>query len=210
MGAGQIVSGSRSFHTDTLSGGTIIMDASLSTVNGKIDDIIACSPYPEDVFHSINTLEWVLKLKPDADVALQIAAVGHDIERGMKDRCVHAFSYDTFDEYKQAHALNCAEILVEILEESGIDQAITDDVAHLVANHEVGGNEREEVLKNADVLSFFQVSMPLYFDRRGAEITRKRCVWGYKKLPADLQPLVLQIEYLDEELELLVRDTIGQ
>ena len=186
------------------------MDAILSTINGKIDEIIASSPYPEDVFHSINTLEWVLKLKPDADVALQIAAAGHDIERGMEDRCVHASHYESFDEYKQAHALNCAEILVEIMEENGVDQAITDDVAHLVANHEVGGNEREEILKNADVLSFFQVSMPLYFDRRGAEITRKRCVWGFKKLPADLQQLVFEIEYLDEELETLVRESIGK
>ncbi len=36
---------------------------------------------PEDPRHAENTLDWLLKLKPDADEALQIAALGHDIER---------------------------------------------------------------------------------------------------------------------------------
>ena len=175
----------------------------------RIDETVVLSPYPEDVFHSINTLEWVLKLKPDADTALRIAALGHDIERGLVDRTVKARNYDTFDEFKQAHALNSAEILVEIMEECGVDQKITDDVAHLVANHEVGGDEREELLKNADVISFFHVCLPLYFDRRGPETTKKRCVWAYKKLSEDLRKLVLEIEFVDENLRELVMEGIG-
>lgn len=182
----------------------------LDEVRTRIDEIMAASPYPEDVFHSINTLEWVQKLHPEADEALQIAALGHDIERGMPDRIVHAKHYESFDEYKQAHALNCAEILVEILEEHKVDQTITDDVAHLVANHETGGTDREEILKNADVLSFFHVTLPLYYDRRGPEITRKRCVWGFKKLPDDLQNLVREIDYVDDELRDLIMESVGE
>ncbi|MFC1485899.1 DUF4202 family protein [Candidatus Latescibacterota bacterium] len=184
----------------------------LDSIQLRLDKIIAQSPFPEDVFHSINTLEWVLKLSPDADTdpALQFAALGHDIERGFEDRCVHASLYNTFDEYKQAHALNCAEILVEILEEYGVEQYIIDDVAHLVANHEVGGDEREELLKNADTLSFFHVSLPLYYDRRGSEITKKRCVWGFKKLPPDLQEIVKKIDYPDEDLKKLILESIGE
>lgn len=183
--------------------------ALLNRINSKIDSVIGASPYPEDAFHAINTLEWVLKLAPDADIALQIAALGHDIERGMEDRCIHAAHYDTFDEYKQAHALNCAEILVEIMEKLGSEQKITDDVARLVAHHETGGNEREEILKNADVISFFNVSLPLYYDRRGAEITRKRCVWGFKKLPDNLKHHITDIDFIDEELRMLVMDSLG-
>lgn len=182
----------------------------IDKVKREIDSIIALSPYSEDMFHSINTVEWVLKLRPGADSALEIAALGHDIERGVEDRRIHASCYETFDEYKQAHALNCAEILAELMENYGVDQALVDDVARLVAHHEVGGNEREELLKNADVLSFFQVSLPLYYDRRGAEITKKRCVWGYKKLPQDLRKIVREIEYLDPELLDLVIESIGE
>ena len=69
----------------------------IDKVNSKINDIIALSPYSEDIFHSINTAEWVLKLDPDADIALQIAALGHDIERGVEDRRVIADHYETFN-----------------------------------------------------------------------------------------------------------------
>ena len=189
--------------------GSAMETDTIDKVNSKIDSIISLSPYSEDIFHSINTVEWVLKIDPKADIALQIAALGHDIERGVDDRRVIAAHYETFNEFKQAHALNSAQILVEVMEECGIDQAIIDDVAHLVANHEVGGDEREDLLKDADILSFFHVCLPLYYDRRGSETTRKRCVWGYKKLSENLRSCVKEIEFLDEKLKNLVFDSIG-
>ena len=98
----------------------------LNEVRKKIDNIITMSPYPEDIFHSINTYEWVLKLDPTAkdDIALMLASIGHDIERGMGDRCVKTNGYETYDEYKQAHAINSAEILVGLLEENGVEQPL--------------------------------------------------------------------------------------
>ncbi len=51
----------------------------LDCIKKKIEKIIEKSPIPEDPIHSKNTLKWVLKLKPDADDALQIAALGHYI-----------------------------------------------------------------------------------------------------------------------------------
>lgn len=176
----------------------------------NIDDIMVLSPYPEDVFHSLNTYEWVLKLDPEAenDLAMVIASLGHDIERGVDERRVNASQFETFDEFKQAHALNSAEILAEMMEELGLDQNLTADVARLVANHEVGGDERQELLKNADVLSFFQVCLPLYYDRRGEETTKRRCVWGFKKLPEELRPLVLSMEFMDDDLRDLVMNTL--
>ncbi|MFC1538715.1 DUF4202 family protein [Candidatus Latescibacterota bacterium] len=180
----------------------------IKKLKDKIDEIILSSPYSEDVFHSINTLEWLLKLHPDADIALRIAALGHDIERGLDDRKIRSANFETYNEFKQAHALNCAEILVEIMEDFGVEQSIIDDVAHLVANHEVGGNEREELLKDADTLSFFHVCLPLYYDRKGPEMTKKRCVWGFKKLSDHLKKDVLEIEFPDNNLKQLVIDSV--
>lgn len=185
-------------------------DTPIDKAEARIAEIMMLSPYPEDMFHSMNTLEWVEKIGSDTDPAMRIAALGHDIERGFEERCVQASAYDTFDEYKQAHALNCAEILVEVLEEQGVKQPVIDDVAHLVANHEIGGDDREELLKDADVLSFFHVSLPLYFDRRGSEITMKRCVWGFTKLSDSLKHHVLEIEYPDPELKALVLECVGE
>lgn len=57
---------------------------------------------PEDPEHAQNTLEWLLKLKPDADEALQIAALGHDIERAFEDTKVRRDDYRDFDTFKVA------------------------------------------------------------------------------------------------------------
>ena len=168
----------------------------IEKVKKEINKIVMESPFPEEPFHSINTLEWILKLKPDADTALQIAAIGHDIERAYDDKRLSAANFETYDEYKQAHALNSAEILAKLMEECGVEQKVVDDVAHLVAHHETGGDEREELLKNADAISFFHVSLPLYFDRKGSSNTRRRCVWGYRKLPEEFRKIVSWKKFL--------------
>ncbi len=147
-------------------------NVALEIVKKKINELIVQSSFPEEPFHSINTLEWIFKLNPDSDTALQVAAIGHDIERSFENKRIRTTDYDSYDEYKQAHALNSAQILTEIMEEYGVDQELVDDVAHLVAHHEIGGDERAELLKNADIMSFFHVSLPLYYDRKGAGNTR--------------------------------------
>ena len=181
----------------------------LERVKEKINELIVQSSFPEEPCHSINTLEWVLKLNPDSDTALQVAAIGHDIERSFENKRIKTPDFESYDEYKQAHALNSAQILSQIMEECGVEQEMVDDVARLVAHHESGGDEREELLKNADTISFFHVCLPLFYDRKGEELTRKRCVWGYKKLPDDLKEIAAGFDYPDEELKGLVRESLG-
>ena len=60
----------------------------IKRVKKAIEAVVAESSVPEDPLHSKNTLSWLLKLKPDADEALQIAALGHDIERAIERRKV--------------------------------------------------------------------------------------------------------------------------
>ena len=147
---------------------------SIDCVKKKIETIIEKSPVPEDPVHSRNTLEWLLKLKPDTDEALKIAALGHDIERAVEERKVKRRNCKSYDEFKQTHALNSANILVEIMEECNINKELVDDVFYLVQYHEIGGNKRVDVLRNADTLSFFHVNLPYYFVRNGVEETKRR------------------------------------
>ncbi len=184
-------------------------DETFEKVKKKIDEIVVHSPYPEEPFHSINTLEWLLKLYPEADRALQIAALGHDIERAVPSRKINAANYETYDDYMNAHAKNSAEIIAEVLKECGVERDMIEEIAFLVLRHETGGGERLEYLVNADVLSFFHVCLPLYFDRKGMEITRKRMVWGFKKLSPYSRGLVSEIDFLDEQIRELVKETVG-
>ena len=148
--------------------------------------------------------DGLLKLKPDADDALKIAALGHDIERAIEERKVRREDYKDYDEFKEAHASNSAKILAEIMKECNISKKLADDIVFLVCHHETGGTRRVDILRDADSISFFHVNLPYYFLRNGIEETKRRCLWGYKKLSKNMQEVVVKFNYNDKELESLV------
>ena len=181
----------------------------IGCVKKKIEEIIKKSPVLEDPIHSKNTLEWLLKLNPDADEALKIAALGHDIERAIENRKIKRKDYRDYDEFKDVHALNSAKILEEIMKGCNVRKELVGDVFFLVSHHETGGDRRVDVLRDADSISFFHANLPYYFVRNGVEETKKRCLWGYKKLPKNLQEVVVKFNYKDKKLESLARAWIA-
>ena len=170
----------------------------------KIEKIIKNSLVPEDPIHSKNTLEWLLKLTPDADEALKIAALGHDIERAIEKRKVKRKDYKDYDKFKNAHALNSAKILLEIMKECNASKELTDDVFHLIRFHETGGSRRVNILRGADGISFFHVNLPEYFSRNGKKETEKRWLWGYGRLSEKEKRIIAEFDYQNNELNTLV------
>ncbi len=133
--------------------------------------------------HAINTLQLLLRLRPDAPLPVRIAAFGHDIERSfpypVKTRKERFSDYNAF---KQAHADNSARILQAILLKCRVDEKVAHRVHDLVRAHEFGGDQWSDVLKDADSLSFFCVNLPLYMQREGPETVGKRIAWGIERL----------------------------
>ena len=150
---------------------------SIERVEQRIAELVAASGVPEDPGHSRNTLEWLLELEPDASAALRIAALGHDVERAIETRKVQREDFADYDAFKAAHARSSADILREIMRECGVeDEALTREVHRLVYLHEVGGDPRSDLLRDADGLSFLDVNLPslLRAQRRGGDATALR------------------------------------
>lgn len=181
---------------------------SVECTKQKIRAIIAGSEVPEDPLHAENTLTWLVKLKPESDKTLQVAALGHDIERALEIRKVKRGDFPDYDAFKAAHARNSAEILREIMEDCGMSQEKANEVCLLVCRHETGGGPRSDLIKNADGISYFHVNMPLYYQREGREETKRRCIWGYGRLSAQAKRIVENIAYTDEKLTKLLREAI--
>ena len=170
-----------------------------------IERVIAQSSLTEDPIHSKNTLQWLLRLKPGADEGLQIAALGHDIERAIEERKVKRQDFVDYDAFKQAHARNSAGILRDLMLENGFsDSKFVDDVYTLVCRHEVGGDPRSNILKDADSLSYFDVNLPHYYQRNGREETLRRCLWGYRRLSQHGKAMLHEIRHDDEDLRELI------
>jgi hypothetical protein len=116
--------------------------------------------------------------------------------------------FEHYDDFKAAHARNGAGILRDILVECGVsDDALTQEVHHLVCAHEVGGDPRAELLKDADSISYFDVNLPLYFEREGWEETRRRCTWGYLRLSERARSIVANMKF-GEPLGELMNESI--
>ena len=183
---------------------------SIECAKQRIREIIAGSRVPEDPRHAENTLKWLFAFEPEADSALQIASLGHDIERAVEIRKVRREDFTDYNEFKAAHARNGAAILRAILDKCGVTKSVTDEACRLVELHEAGGDPRSDLLKNADSISFFEVNMPLYYQREGWEETRRRCSWGYRRLSVRMKKIAQRITYKDEVLTFLLKEAIRQ
>jgi len=171
----------------------------------KIRAVIAGSRVPEDPRHADNTLEWLLRLEADAGDALQLAALAHDIDRAIEESKVRRADFDDYDAFKAAHARHGAELLRPILNACGVARDIVDEACRLVEVHEVGGDPRSDLLKDADSISYFDVNLPLYYQREGWAETQRRSLWGYRRLTQRAQEIVKAIEHKDEDLISLMK-----
>lgn len=187
-----------------------MMNSSIELAKQYVRDIIAGSTTEEDPGHAENTVEWLLQLSPEADEALQMAALSHDIERAIETRKVRHTDYENYDAFKWAHACNSAKILREILEKCKIDKSFTDEVCWLVTYHEIGGDSRSDLLKDADSLSYFAVNLPIYYQREGWEESKKRCIWGYKRLSIQAQKQLQNMTYEQDVLNSLLKEVIQE
>ena len=183
---------------------------SIESAKQRIRATIALSKIPEDPRHAENTLEWLLRLDAKAGEALQIAALAHDIDRAVEKRKVRRRDYDDYDAFKAAHARNGAKILRAILEECGVPTPTADEACRLVECHEVGGDGRSDLLKDADSISYFEVNMPFYYEREGPAETKRRSIWGYRRLAARRREIAKSITYDDEALTHLLKEAIRE
>jgi len=181
---------------------------SIECAKRKIRAVISKSSVPEDPVHAENVLDWVLKLRSDADEALQIAALSHDIDRADERRRVRRTDFKDYNAFKAAHANNSAKILKEILHDCHMEQSIIDEACRLVERHEVGGDLRSDLLKDADSISFFEVNLPLYFQREGYEETLKRCIWGYHRLSPKIKEICRNMTYPQYPLVKILKEAI--
>lgn len=143
--------------------------------------------------HAENTLHWVMKIKPDAHLALQIAALAHDIERGVSPR----FKSDDFKnhgDYKKAHSERGADILNKILNKHDIDKKIIKEATDLVRLHEVGGTDYADILMDADSISFFDNNLEFYYKYKGLEGTLKQIDYKLQRCSPRAQKYIGNLE----------------
>lgn len=137
-----------------------------------------------DYRHALDTWQWTLRLEPRASMAVQLAALFHDVERleSEADRRIEHQAPD-YQAFKDAHARSGAMLVVHRLREIGLAPAIVGHVAMLVADHERPADEEETLLLNdADALSFFSQNISGFIDYYGEPHTRLKVEYSLRRL----------------------------
>jgi hypothetical protein len=172
----------------------------------KIIEIIAGSEVPEDSRHAKNTVEWLVRLRPNTGMVLLLAALGHEIDRATPNR-IRREAFDDYDAFKATIAERSAVLLAKIFSECGVEEAIASEACRLVCLHEVGGDPDANLLRDADSLSYFDVNLPFYYQREGYEESLRRCVSGVRLItPGSRQYLTGM--HQGSELQKLIRHAL--
>ena len=180
-------------------------------IENEIGDIISRSDLPEDYAHAGGVKEWVIKLRPDADWALQLAAFAHDIERAISKKKVVRSEFSDYNEFKNAHAINSAKVIQEILDKYPLSRKVKNKILSLIRNHELGliNDVDIAILKDADSLSFFEANLLAYAERNDESEILSRMMWGYQRLSKRARQIVKEFHYENEKLNEFLQQIIS-
>ncbi len=126
--------------------------------------------------HFQRTVFWLEKFLPNVTDAHRIAAYAHDIERaikGEKDR-----DYLNTDILTR-HQEEGAKIMQKFLTKQNADEKTIKTVENLISKHEVGGDEDQNALMDADSVSYFETNVEMFVRERAEKE-------GYEKIKAKL------------------------
>ena len=132
-----------------------------------------------EIKHFLKTVYWVKVLKPDADEALLVSAIAHDIERGFRNHqdYSHVNKADKgfrSDEHLIHHQNEGAKIIGEYLQQIGTKKEFVERVKMLISKHEVGGNDDQNFLKDADSVSFFENNVEHFVNKKVSETSKEK------------------------------------
>ncbi len=129
--------------------------------------------------HFERTVYWYERFLPHTTEAHKIAAYSHDIERAFRDEGKTVPENYLDSTFLKNHQEGGAEIMEKFLREQNASEEMISKVKHLISKHEVGGDEEQSALMNADSVSFFETNAEMF-------VTKKAPIEGYEKVKEKL------------------------
>lgn len=136
--------------------------------------------------HLERTVYWIEKLIPTATEVHKIAAYAHDMERAFRNpgKVMPESFLDQF--YLKDHPEEGAKIMGKFLEKNGANKATINKVRRLISKHEVGGDEEQNALMDADSISFFETNAQHFVKERTSyesyEKIKEKLDWMFNRI----------------------------
>ncbi len=155
--------------------------------------------------HFERTIFWLLQLKPEADVAEQIAAYAHDIQRALagaanQKRIENSDNGFKDPDYLAEHQNTGADVIRKFLTEQQASPELAEKVAHLISKHEIGGDSEQNLLKDADSISYFDCNAlgfaTKYAPIMGVAKVKAKFDWMFDRITAPKAKALAEPMYL--------------
>jgi len=144
----------------------------------KVERFIENAFGKDEARHLKRTVYWLKKLYPNANEAMLIAAVSHDIERAFRKGDIENAKNSKMGfldkKHLESHQKKGASILAAFLNSEGVDKKFADKVKMLIEKHETGGSFDQNLLKDADSISFFENNVKYFIEEKAGEVGRKK------------------------------------
>jgi hypothetical protein len=121
----------------------------------KVESYVNKKFAEKNLSHFKRTVYWVKHLKPEADEAMLIAAYAHDIERPFNIAKRNSKRFES-GKTLEAHQIEGGKIIHDFLLKNGADEKLANRVKELVEKHEKGGTKDQNIIKDADSISYFE------------------------------------------------------
>jgi hypothetical protein len=143
--------------------------------------------------HLERTVYWLKQLEPRASEAMMIAALSHDIERFFRDVNYDKISGHDKGYQSEDHLLHHqeggAKIMNQFLEEQGAEAELIKKVYSLISKHEVGGDDDQNLIKDADSLSFLENNIDLFLEEQirktSKEKVKDKFAWTFNRITGE-------------------------
>lgn len=161
LAAGPILSPAKPPHNNTVRKESQIGSAQIEAAKRWVIE-----KYPYNSSHLLASLEWLDRIAPQADQAVRMATLTHDMERAFPgpDQPLAAPGQMNEPAYYRAHSDRSARIVGVWLHEQAIRATDIERVEELIRAHEFGGTPEADLVQAADSLSFLETNIDLFLD----------------------------------------------
>lgn len=173
-------------------------DSAIKILEQEIKDIMRPT---KELAHGEETLAWLFKIEPHAPWQLQIAALAHDIERALPNELAGVSKqpirkdFQTYDEFKQAHALRSAQVVQTLMQKLAFPSSDIDRVTNAITKHEVGGDLDSDLVRDADSIRWFDSGYTKYIQAFGIESAKEKGWWMYKRAIVQTKLLIDKLPF---------------
>ncbi len=171
--------------------------------------------------HALDVLSWVKRLNPDPTLALQLAALFHDIDRVVNPEMGGGFkgnrNTDEYLQHKKQHAGRSAAFVIPELARNGFDPETIARTEFLILHHDDSGEEVErygdrelDALVAADTFGFFTSIAPKLFAAEGPDRLRDKIRFMIDKIPESARATLWETRLENQTFESLKNEVLRE